>query len=134
MEEVDMQYGMTAFNPQWEFGTGLSYSTLHLSSNVLNDNDSINISVDVINNTAVDGKETALLFIADRYASITPSVRRLRGFDKKLIKAGEKVTYAFTILKTDLAFVDLNNQWITEEGWFDISIGGLTAEFEYKNK
>ena len=138
-DKFDQQYGEEAFNPQWEFGHGMSYSdfgysNLQLSAESLVGDGSITISVDVTNRSDIDGKETVLLFIADRFASVTPSVKRLRGFDKKMVSAGHTVTYSFTITKDDLAFVGIQNNWITEEGWFDISMGGLTAEFYYSHK
>lgn len=136
-EQLGVTYEMDAFKPQWHFGTGLSYSgfeysNLQLSSETLNDNESLEISVDVHNPSAMDGKEAVLLFIADRFASVTPSVKRLRGFDKKLVKAGTTETFTFSISATDLAFVGKDHTWITEEGDFDVTIEALEVSFNYQ--
>ena len=73
-----------------------------------------------------DGKESVLVFVSDLYASITPSVKRLRAFDKQMVNAGETQAFEFVIDTDELAFVSSDNQWVTEPGDYTISIGGLT--------
>lgn len=137
-EQLGREYAMDAFNPQWEFGKGLSfsdfeYSNLQLSTDTLTGSGELKISVDVHNPSGMDGKETVLLFIADKYASITPSVKRLRAFDKKNIKAGSTETFHFSIAAGDIAFVGKDNKWITEEGEFQVMVSRLEDSFNYKN-
>ena len=95
-------------------------------------NDKIQISVDVSNTGKIDGKEAVLLFVSDLVASIAPSVKRLRGFEKVLIKAGETKTVTFNLTTKDLAFVGLDNKWVTEAGAFKIQIGNQTVGFDLK--
>jgi beta-glucosidase len=90
------------------------------------DNKSIRISVNVTNKGNRDGKESVLVFVSDLYASITPSVKRLRAFDKQMVNAGETQAFEFVIDTDELAFVSSDNQWVTEPGDYTISIGGLT--------
>lgn len=135
-EKLDPSFGMNAFNPQWEFGTGLSYSTFaygepQLSADTLKGDQTLTIKVPVENTSARDGKEAVLVFVSDRFASVTPSVKRLRAFDKKNIGAGVSETYEFTLSAKDLAFVAKDLSWATEEGWFDVSIGDKKASFYY---
>lgn len=132
-ETLDQQFGRTAFNPQWEFGYGLSYTTfkydnIKLSTDTLIKGN-MQISVEVTNTGSIAGKEVVQLYIADRYASITPSVKRLRGFEKVLIQPGEKLTVSFTIKQEDLAFIGKDLNWISEAGWFDIFIGDKKSAF-----
>ena len=94
--------------------------------NKTDDNDSIRISVNVTNKGNRDGKESVLVFVSDLYASITPSVKRLRAFDKQMIKAGESRAFEFIIDTNELAFVNSDNQWVTEPGDYLISIEKLT--------
>lgn len=138
-EKLDPSFGMKAFNPQWEFGTGLSYSsfaydTVLLSNDTLKGDETLTIKVNVENTASIDGKEAVLVFVSDRFASVTPSVKRLRAFEKKNIEAGKSETYSFSLPAKDLAFVDKNQAWITEEGWFDVSIGNKKASFYYQPK
>ncbi|MFN0276069.1 MAG: beta-glucosidase [Chitinophagales bacterium] len=136
-ETLDTKFGRNAFNPQWEFGFGLSYSSfsyqnLQVSDDTLHSG-KISISVEVSNSSIVAGREVVQLYIADRYASITPSVKRLRGFDKIFLNPSETKKITFTISAKDLAFVGKDQKWITEEGWFDVFIGDEKATFYLKH-
>jgi beta-glucosidase len=132
-ETLDQTFGRKAFNPQWEFGYGLSYTTFQYSNiKVSNDtlsNGNLQISVAVTNTGSTTGKEVVQLYIADRYASITPSVKRLRGFEKIEIKPGATQIVTFTISAKDLEFVGRDEKWISEAGWFDIMIGSEKSSF-----
>lgn len=125
------------FDPQYEFGFGLSYtnfeySNLQLSSKELSKNNELIIKVDVSNTGELEGKEVVQLFVSDLYAEITPSVKRLRGFKKILIKAKETKTVEFKICAKDLAFVNNDIKWLTQKGEFKVSIGNQTANFFYQ--
>ncbi|MVN21872.1 glycoside hydrolase family 3 N-terminal domain-containing protein [Mucilaginibacter arboris] len=125
------------YNPLYEFGFGLSYtpfrySNLRLDKANLKDDESVNISVDVTNNGARTGKESVLLFISDLYASIAPDTKRLRGFDKIELKAGETRTVTFKITAKDLAFINDLSKPVTEPGEFKVQIGDQTKNFNYQ--
>ena len=127
-EERDKNFGLNGFNPQWSFGDGLSYTTfkyenLSVSDSILSDK--INVSVKVSNTGSRSGKEAVMLFSRDHFASITPSVKRLRAFDKIELEAGESKTVEFVIHKADLAFMNKELKWITESGQFDLMIDDL---------
>jgi beta-glucosidase len=135
-ETLDPKFGNTAYSPEWPFGFGLSYSSLSygelkLSSNELNGNGSISVSIDISNKGKFDALESVLLFTRDHVASITPSVRKLRKFDKQLIKAGSSTTYSFTLTKEDLAFINKDLKSVTEPGQFDIMIGDKVATINF---
>ncbi|MDG1724667.1 MAG: glycoside hydrolase family 3 N-terminal domain-containing protein [Bacteroidia bacterium] len=128
-DQLNLNNGLGAFDPQFEFGHGLSYTNFEYSDlkvNKTDDNESIHISVNVTNKGNRDGKESVLVFVSDLYASITPSVKRLRKFEKQMIKVGETRAFEFVIDTNELAFVNIYNQWVTEPGDYKISIGGLT--------
>ncbi|MEZ4883545.1 MAG: glycoside hydrolase family 3 N-terminal domain-containing protein [Chitinophagales bacterium] len=135
-DQIKTDFSYNAFNPQWEFGHGLSYTTfeysdLNLSSKQLDAKGNLNVSVVVKNTGKMDGKEVVQLYITDKVATVTPSVKRLRGFEKVDLKAGESKTVEFSIRASNLAFVGIDNQWVTEEGEFEVNVGGLKGEFEY---
>ena len=134
-EKLDKDFGENAFNPQWEFGFGLSYSkfdysNLKIDKQSYSINDVIKCSVDVSNNSSVSGKEIVQVYISDLVASITPSVKRLRAFDKVLIQAGETKTVEFNIKVQELSFVANNFRWVVEPGQFLITIKDLSANIE----
>jgi beta-glucosidase len=126
-------------DPQWPFGFGLSYTTfeysnLKLSADQLKGNDKLKVSVTVKNTGKLGGKETVELYSRDLYASITPSVKRLRNFKKIYLDAGTSQLVEFEISKDNLAFVNADLKWITEAGGFELMVGNLKAAFTYSYK
>jgi len=124
------------YNPLYEFGTGLSYTTfsysnLHVSKSELKDGEMISVSVDVKNTGTLEGKESVLLYTSQMYASISPDFKRLRAYDKINLKAGETKTVTFKITPKDLAFVNDVSKTVTEAGDYKIMIGDQTAGFKY---
>ena len=137
-EDLDVERSGRSFNPQFEFGHGLSYTTFKYSSLKLNkktftEHEDIEVSVKVKNTGDRAGQESILLFVSDLYASITPPVKRLRAFQKIHLKAGEQQEVKFVIHPNDLAFIGKHNQWILEPGDFTVKISDLEASFELKS-
>lgn len=128
----------TKYDPQFPFGFGLSYTSFSYSNLVLDKSkmsrdEKLHITVDITNTGKINGKEVVQLYIGDLYASITPSVKRLRGFEKVEVEPGATKSVTFTISASDLAFVNRNLEWITEPGEFEAEIGGLKRKFELRD-
>jgi beta-glucosidase len=124
------------YDPLFPFGWGLSYtrfeySDIHLSSPVLHGTAKLQVSITVSNTGSRDGGHTVELYTHQHYASITPSMKRLRAFQKIFLKAGESKTVHFTIGQSDLAFVNAQLKTVTEAGDFDLMIGNRQASFTY---
>ncbi len=135
---VHRDFSRNGFNPQWTFGHGLSYTTfdyknLKINADSINMGQSMEISVELSNTGGLKGKEVVQLFVTDKVASITPSVKRLRGFKKIELDAGEAKTISFKLNTDDLSFVGIDNEWITEPGEFTVSIAGLKKDFILEN-
>ncbi|MDN3673671.1 beta-glucosidase BglX [Flavobacterium branchiarum] len=115
--------------PLFAFGYGLSYTTfdysnLKISSDKMNFNGKLNVTVDVTNTGNFDGKEVVQLYIRDLVGSVTRPVRELKGFQKIDIKKGQKQTVNFEISVEDLKFYNSDLKFIAEPGQFDIFVGG----------
>lgn len=128
---------MNAFNPQWEFGHGLSYtnftfSNLSLDKKVITSQDNLVVTVTVKNTGLVDGKLGIDLFCKDLFASITPPVKQLRQFQKVFLAKGESKEIRFSISSDDLYFIDINNKKTVEPGQFVIMIEDQQETFTYK--
>jgi len=122
------------FQPQYPFGFGLSYtsfsySNLSINKNSFSPDEEATITVTVKNNGNRDGKEVVQLFISDLLASFTPDVKRLRGFEKVYLKAGESKTVSFKIPMKQLAYVGTDNKKHLEEGDFKIQIADQSTMF-----
>jgi beta-glucosidase len=136
-EDIPDTYGNNGFNPQWAFGTGLSYTSFELSDlkvnkSAFNQTDELEVSVNVKNTGSVAGKKALDLFSRDHYASITPSVKRLRAFSKIALNPGESKVVNFKLSASDFAFVNQQGQWVTEEGNFDLMVGDQKITIIYK--
>ena len=77
----------------------------------------------------MEGKEVVQLFVSDLIASLSPDVKRLRGFEKVDLKPGESKTVTFRLPLKDLAFVNTDNKKTLEAGDFKISVANQTAKF-----
>jgi beta-glucosidase len=123
-----------SYSPQFEFGTGLSYTTfvysnLKINKSEINLKESLTITVEIKNIGKVAGKEAVLLFLSDEYASITPEVKALKRFEKISLEPNQSKTVTFTLNLKDLQFVNNDLKWIAEKGTFKIQISNLTTSF-----
>jgi beta-glucosidase len=136
-ETENTSFGNMAFNPQFRFGDGLSYtsftySDLRLGKTTISANDELNVSVTVTNSGRRAGKEAVLLYVSDLVASISPPNKRLRRFAKISLDPGQSRTLTFKLRRDDLSFIGADNKSVVEPGEFDVSIGGLTQRFTFK--
>jgi beta-glucosidase len=114
--------------PLFPFGYGLSYTLFEysnwtISSDTMNFNEKIKVSVDVTNTGKYDGKEVVQLYIRDVVGSVTRPLKELKGFQKVEIKKGEKKTIRFEISVEDLKFYNSNLEFIAEPGDFQVFLG-----------
>lgn len=124
------------YNPLYEFGFGLSYtsfaySNLHISQPTLKANQILTITVDIKNTGDREGKESVLLYTREEYASITPDTKRLRAFQKITLQPGETRTLTFKLTPQDIAFINDKSESVTEAGEFKVEIGSLVQRFNY---
>ena len=136
-EEQDTTFGLKAFHPQFEFGSGLSYTTFEYSSLVASPSaptfdTGIDTSVVVRNTGARAGTEVVQLFVADRVASVTPPVKRLRRFVRVDLAAGDAKTIRFHLTRDDFSFIGPGNTPIVEPGAFTLLVGNLTYDLSVK--
>ena len=119
---------------QFQFGFGLSYtsfeySNLSIDKKNFSPGETATINVTVKNTGNREGKEVVQLFVSDLIASLTPDVKRLRGFEKVDLKPGESRTVTFKLPLKDLAFVNTDNKRTLEAGDFKILIANQTILF-----
>ena len=127
------------YNPQWDFGHGLSYTTfdfnnLSLSSPTVKENETLQVSIDVTNTGPMDGHVSIELYCRDLYASITPPVKQLKGFEKISLAKGETKIVSFSVDPKNLFFIDHALNKVVEPGEFEIYIGTEKATFTLETK
>lgn len=136
-EGEDYGEGKAQGAPQFEFGTGLSYtsfsySDLHVALAGGSGNATVQVEVTVKNTGDRAGKEVVQLYLSKRFASVTPPLKRLKRFAKVSLQPGESRHLSFELTPEDLSFVGMENKRIVEPGTFDVRVGGLQQSFEWK--
>ena len=129
-EDLDVDFSMNAYKPQFDFGFGMSYTTFEYSNLIVSDTNfydkqKITVSVIVKNSGKVKGKEVVQLYYNDLVASITPSVKKLTKFSKIELKPNETKKIEFEIKKSDFSFINKDLKRVTEPGEIELIINNL---------
>ena len=129
-------------SPLFAFGHGLSYSKfeysqLKVSSSTFSKGETIQVQVELKNNSALEGKEVVQLYIRDVVGSFTRPVKELKGFEMVTLKPFETKVVTFSINQNMLAYFTANKIWEAEPGIFKVFVGGsseqlLETEIELK--
>jgi beta-glucosidase len=114
--------------PLFPFGYGLSYtsfklSNLRLSSNVLQRDEPLTVSVELTNTGTRPGETVVQLYVRDTVASVSRPVKELKGFEKVMLKAGERKVIDFSLNENALKFYDAQLRHIAEPGEFSVQVG-----------
>ena len=137
-EDLDIDFSMNAYKPLFDFGHGLSYTqfeygNLSLSNNQLRQNDSVIVTLSVKNIGNVKGQEVVQAYYNDKFASITPSVKKLFNYQKISLDPKETKEVKFVIYTSDLSFINKNLERVTEEGEFEIMINNKKLSLYVKD-
>ncbi|HST52127.1 MAG TPA: glycoside hydrolase family 3 N-terminal domain-containing protein [Pyrinomonadaceae bacterium] len=133
-EDEDTSFGNLATRPQFAFGEGLSYTTfaysnLRVGPKTLPAGGTVSVGVTVTNTGRRAGKETIIVYVRDRVASVSPPGKRVRRFAKIYLEPGQSRDLNFTLRPEDLSFVGPDNRQTIEPGDFDVMIGNLSDSF-----
>jgi beta-glucosidase len=127
----------SAYNPQWDFGFGLSYNNAQIGKakfeNKNEKDGSFTISVTVNNPNQKVVKTLVPVYLSDLYASTSPEGKRLIGFNKTTLNPGENKTLYFKFDANSLKRVAIDGKWRAEKGTFEISCGEEKLIFELEN-
>jgi beta-glucosidase len=115
-------------DPLYPFGYGLSYTTfsysgVQLDKTNLKGNTTLKAAVTITNTGKYAGEEVVQLYISDPVASISRSVKELKGFQKVNLQPGESKVVSFNITTADLKFYNDKLVYDWEPGQFIVQIG-----------
>jgi beta-glucosidase len=121
---------------QYAFGYGLSYSTFSFSNLQIDNHsptadDTIQVSADVTNTSSTDGNEIVELYAntPDADPSLQRPIKRLEGFQKVFVPAGQTKTVTFSLKISDLAFFsNTDDRWEVDDGTYGIQISTSSAD------
>ncbi|WP_394002805.1 glycoside hydrolase family 3 N-terminal domain-containing protein [Luteimonas sp. WGS1318] len=127
MTEFKSRWREMPHSPLYPFGYGLSYtrfvySDVELSSDTLDWDGTLTVSVTVHNDGARAGEEVVQLYIHDRVASRVRPMRELKAFRKVALPPGASTTVRFELHRDQLAFTTRSGAFTAEPGLFDVWI------------
>jgi beta-glucosidase len=128
-EDLDVDFSMNAYKPQFDFGFGLSYSkfvysNLRITKPTAKGGNYV-VTVDVTNTSNVAGKEVVQVYYNDLVASITPAVKKLCAYTKINIEPQRTETVSLSIAPENFSFINKNLQRVVEPGDVEIIVNNL---------
>ncbi len=127
-------YDKKKIAPLFPFGFGLSYTTfsyspLSLSAQQIGPDDTLQVSVDIINTGERAGKEVVQLYVRDEQAHLQRPEKELKAFAKVHLEPGERKTVTMTLARDALAYYDdLAGEWVAEAGALEVLIGASSQD------
>jgi len=127
----------TAYNPQWDFGFGLSYHAGSVNGMQFTakdeNNGTFSLAVNVSNPHSQTIQMVVPVYLSDLYASTTPENKRLIDFNKVTLRPGENKTLEFSFDAHSLKRISADGRWRAEKGTFEIICEGNKLTFELFN-
>ena len=120
----------------YEFGYGLSYTTFdcsnfNISRTSFTPNDQLTVSMDVTNSGPIDADEIVQVYVKtpDSPTALQRPIKRLKGFQRVSIPAGQTKTVSINIDARDLWFWDEESQALTfDQGKYIFEIGASSQD------
>ena len=81
---------------------------------------------------AAPDKETAILYLRDEVASISPPGKRVKRFAKISLEPNQSKTLTFKPIREDFSFIGADNKSTVEAGDFTVMIVNQTGKFALK--
>lgn len=115
---------------KYPFGYGLSYSEFSYSDlKVKADGLNAEVCFTVSNVSETDGKEVAQVYVSECSPVVYRPVKELKGFVKKLIKAGKSEVLSVKLNSRSFAYYSVaDNCWRINDGVYRILVGSSSAD------
>jgi beta-glucosidase len=127
------KYAFNEVSALYPFGHGLSYSkfeysNLKLTQKESDGSSSINLTVEIKNNSDFDGEEVVQVYFRDEVSQVTRPVKELVDYRRVLIKAQETQIVSFEVPHEKLAYLNAAMEWVVEPGTFNFMVGGSSGD------
>jgi beta-glucosidase len=77
-----------------------------------------------------EGTEVVQLYVQDKVGSVVRPVKELKGFQRVTLAPGEAKTVTFELPVSDLAFWNIDMEYVVEKGDFNLWVAGDSASGE----
>jgi len=122
------KYSDGSCEPLYEFSSGINYSkceylNVKLNKTTFKDNETIELSLDILNNSDYDSNEIVMLFINDKISECLRPEKELKDYKKVFVKAHELEHVTFILDNKMFEYYHLNKEKYADPGEFDIMVG-----------
>lgn len=123
-------------DPLYEFGYGLSYTDFEFSDlksdkMVYNRDDIIELTFNIKNTGALDGKEVAQLYVSKTESSVERALQELKGFKKVFVKSGSSNKVTIQLEAKELAYYnEAKKNWEVEPGIYTLKLGNSSRSIK----
>ncbi len=140
LEDIPIEAGQTSlgcnsyyldsgYGPLFPFGYGLSYSTFEygipsLEKSKLESDDILKVRFKLKNTGKYEATEVAQLYVQDKVGSVVRPVKELKRFKRVTLAPGESKTMTFELPVSELAFWNIDMQYVVESGDFRLWVAG----------
>ena len=109
----------------YPFGFGLSYTTFEVGEAALveNTDEKAVFAVDVTNTGSCDGAEVVQCYVSFPESPVERPVRKLAGFEKVRLAAGETKRVCITVMKDELGWFDEDTESFVQDPGYEAWIG-----------
>ena len=119
----------TGYGPLFPFGYGLTYTTFEYGNPVLEKSelkasDVLKVSVSLKNTGKRTATEVAQLYVQDCVGSVVRPVKELKRFQRVELAPGETKTVTFELPVEELAFWNIDMEYVVEPGDFRLWVAG----------
>ena len=127
-------YDAKQIKPLFPFGYGLSYTTfeyadLRLDKDVLREDETLTVSLQVKNTGTTAGKEVVQLYVSELSPLVIRPQKELKGFTKVLLAPSEQKTVSFVLDRRAFAHYCVEKKgWIADSGVYRIIAAKSSAE------
>ena len=125
----------SGYGPLFPFGYGLSYTSFEygkpaIENAELERDGTIRVSFDLKNTGRYEATEVAQLYVQDKVGSVVRPVKELKGFQRVTLAPGESKNVTFELPVGELAFWNIDMEYVVEPGDFRLWIAGDSASGE----
>ncbi|WNJ19489.1 glycoside hydrolase family 3 C-terminal domain-containing protein [Pontibacter sp. G13] len=137
-EKYGYYHGYTLFDkeeiePAYPFGFGLSYASfrydnLQVGQTELTETDTLRVTVELSNTSAISGKEVVQLYVGFHQSSVDRPVKLLRDFEKVGLQGQGTQTVTLEVPVKDLAWYNPDTKsWEVEQMDYEVYVGSSSA-------
>ncbi|MGH0033670.1 MAG: beta-glucosidase [Myxococcota bacterium] len=140
--EYDLWHGYTKLErdcvePAFPFGFGLSYTEFefaHPSVARVDDGETLHVAVEVANTGSVDGEVVTQVYAGPASARADHPRKKLCGFRKDFLGAGERRTVCVDVATRELAWFDAEGRcWRIDAGPWRIGVGASSRDADLRD-